>query len=399
MDIIRALEVEAEYEEGLQNKNDITEYARKVIKATKKLADPFINRPVGEAVVPIPACAYNKNLIIKDNPEREEFVNKELFSFGGEPCDDKEGVSIDRILFYSAIYGLYPEQLLKFSPPDKSQTGGPEAGEYYNAYWDMVNKMDPNPLETKVITPHLHKHWHLISEMPALGTEEQTKCEKKIYRALILGFVYNMIKLEKGGIYSLDIKTNKMLITLEVSNGTDCDSFYEVVDALTINPVLVNEILEAVDKTIETDRKDNKVKFEETALSKGLKALKLSQIISADQVSIFGIAIAYKVTTPPDEFVEDQGQLLLETALETLYDQVNRLCPENERDSAFVDLIESQLEIFKKNIKSYKEKYQSATKDYLKALLHRVKVFFYEKGFTEASNKVAEYADTYSDDN
>jgi hypothetical protein len=421
MDVIRALEVEAEYEGDLQNNNDITEYVRRVIKATKKLADPFINRPIGEVSVPIPACAYNKDLKLKNNPVREMFVNEELNTFGGVECNDEDGVSTERIFFYSAIYGLMPDKLLKFSPRNKSQTGGPEAGEYYKAYWDMVNRMGPNPQDTKVITPHLHKHWHLISEMPALSNEEQIDYEKKIYKALILGFLYNMILCEKDDPksqvnkkdnekrkykYVLDIKSLKKRIILEVSNGTECDTFFEVVDALSINPLLVNDILDAVDKEIETERKDNIVDFKKTTLSIGLDKLNLEEISddgnkTSDDgnktMSIFGIAIAYKVTMPPDEFIDEQGELLLETTLESLYEQLTKLCPEDERDCTFVKLIDRQLEIFKGNFGTYKKNYPSAMKDYLKGLLHTVTNFLYNKGFNEVSKIIKEYAETYED--
>jgi hypothetical protein len=66
MDIIRALEVEAEYENDIEERSLITEYVKQVINDTKKLSDPFINRPVGEEPVLIHACAFNKKLYLID---------------------------------------------------------------------------------------------------------------------------------------------------------------------------------------------------------------------------------------------------------------------------------------------------------------------------------------------
>jgi hypothetical protein len=393
MDIIRALEVEAEYEEDIQERSLIDVYVKRVIKDTKKLSDPFINRPVGEEPVPINACAFNKKLYLIDNPEREEFVNSELLSFGGVKCDDDE-IDTERILFYSAIYGLFPSDLLKFSPPQKSETVTLEAGEYHKAYFDLISRIKSNTLTTPVITPHLHKHWHLISEMPDLNNELQTEQEKTIYKALILGMLYRFIQCDTKTsgkyIYGLWLDNSKKEISLIASNGTGCDTFYEVVDALTIEPSTVKMILGAVDNKLEIERKGNIIKYEQSALSKGINSLSLPELSGDDRrISIFGIAVAYKVTMPPDKFILDQGLDLLETILETLYEQIEILCPESERGSRFVALIEDQLDLlFITNFNLYKEKYPSVIDDYLQRLLRVVITALVNKGFNEVAEKI-----------
>jgi hypothetical protein len=408
MDIIQALEVEAKYDKGLQEHSLITEHVKKVIKETKELAAPFINRPVGEEYVPIPACAYNKKLILVDNnsnPDREEFVNEHLKTFGGVECEDEDGISTQRILFYSAIYGLYPYDLLKFTPENKSQTGGPEAGEYYKAYWDMVDRIGPNPLETKVITPHLHKHWHLISEMPDLNDKEQEKHEKKIYKALVLGFLHKWLKYEHTGKpnekpkYKLFLKSSKSNseTQLQVSNHTTCDTFYEVVDALTINPVIVNDIISAAEEAIQEEHKANIVKFKDGAIYKGIESFKLKEISDDEKrlMSIFDIAMAFKVTIPAAQFIDKQGKMLIEATMEALYEQIYNLCSDNERDLTFCEIISKQFEIFKQNISLYETKQQCGIKDFLRLLLHTVSNFLHKKGYTEVEKLVDEYSDEY----
>jgi hypothetical protein len=395
MDVIRALEVEAEYEEDIQERSLVTEYVKQVIKDTKKLSDPFINRPVGEEPVPINACAFNKKLYLIDNPEREGFVNSELLSFGGVPSDDDE-INNERILFYSAIYGLFPYDLLKFSPLEKSKTVTREAGEYNKAYFDLISRIEPDTLITPVITPHIHKYWHLISEMPDLNDELQKKQEKTIYKALILGLLYQQIRYDKttGGKfkYGLWLDNSAKEIRLTVSNGTVCDTFYEIIDALTINPVIVKKILSAIDNKMETEQKNNIVKYEQSALFKGIKSLTLLELSDdkARKISIFGIAAAYKATTPPDEFILDQGLDLLETTLETLYEQIEILCPESERGIRYVELIEDQLNLFISNFDLYKEKHPSVIDDYMRLLMHVVIKVLTDKGFNEMAEKVNE---------
>jgi len=393
MDIIRALEVEAEYEEEIEERSLITEYVKKVIKDTKKLSDPFINRPVGEEPVPINACAFNKKLFLIDNPEREELVRSELLSFGGVPSDDDE-IEVEKVLFYSAIYGLFPYDLLKFSPPQKSLTVTLEAGEYNKSYYDMIGRIEPDTLTTPVITPHIHKHWHLISEMPDLNEALQNEQERKIYKALVLGILYERIRYEKAGDkykYSLWLKDSIKEIQLVATDGSQCDTFYEVVDALTINPVIVKRILSAIDNEMDIARRNNVIKYEQSALYKGINALTMPELSRDDRkTSIFGIAAAFKATMPPDDFILEQGLMLLETTLETLYEQIEILCPENERGSRYVSLIESQLDLFASNFELYKQEHPSVIDDYLRMLLQVVIKVLTDKGFADAADKVIE---------
>jgi hypothetical protein len=393
MDIIQALEVEAEYEKGEKEHSRVVEYVKQVIRDTKQLADPFINRPIGEEPVKIPACAYNKNLIT-DNPERRDLVLSELKSFGGVGCDDDE-INTEKILFYSAIYGLFPNDLLKFSPPKKSLTVTLEAGEYYKSYYDLINRIEPDTLTTPVITPHLHKHWHLISEMPELNNELQTEQEKLIYKALVLGILYERIRYEAVGDkfkYSLWLKKSSTEVKLENLDGMQCENFHQVIDALTINPVTVRRILNAIDDELESVRRNNVIKFEQSALYKGIIGLTLRELSGDSRpMSIFGIAAAFKAKTPPDEFIPEQGQMLLETILETLYEQMGVLCPQNERGDQYKKLIKSQLKLFTDNFEFYRQVYPSILDDYLRILLHVVIKVLYEKELNEAANEVVEF--------
>jgi hypothetical protein len=402
MDIIRALEVEAEYEEEIEERGQVVEYVKKVIRDTKKLSDPFINRPVGEEPVPIQACAYNKKLILIDNPEREALVLSELYSFGGVPSDDDE-INMERVLFYSAVYGLFPFDLLKFAPPQKSQTVKLEAGEYNKSYFDLINQIEPKTLTTPVITPHLHKYWHLISELPDLNIELHNEQEEKIFKALVLGILYGRTRYETAGDknkYSLWLNDSIKEVKLEGLDGTPCYNFYQVIDALTINPKIVKRIISAIENEMETARRSSITKFEQSALNKGIGSLTLRELSGDERtMSIFGIAAAYKATVPPEKFILDQGLMLLKTILDLLYEQICALCPENERGPKYSELIISQLELFTHNFDLYKERHRSVIDDYLRMLLHVVIKVLTEKELTEAADKVVKIKDRQFSDN
>jgi hypothetical protein len=191
------------------------------------------------------------------------------------------------------------------------------------------------------------------------------------------------------------LETNKKPITLTVLNGTLCDTFYEVVDALTVNPEIVKMILGAVDSKLDTERKHNRIKYEQSLLVKGVDSLRLPELFEDRPMSIFDIAAAYKATMPPDEFILDQGVDLLETALETLHEQIGILCPESERGSRFVALFEDQLGRFIGNIDLYREKYPSVIDDYTRWLLHVAITTLTNKGFAETAEKVNELSERY----
>jgi len=397
MDIIRALETEAEYEEGKVENSQKIEYVKKVIKDTKTLANPFINRPVGEEPVTIDACAFNKKLYRVDDrvdsPEREELVRSELKSFGGCECEDDE-IESEKVLFYSAIYGLYPADLLKFSPPQKGETVTLVAGEYNKSYYDMIKRIEPDLLKTPVITPHLHKWWHLISEMPDLNERLQEAQEKTIFKALVLGILYNRIRYEKDGDrfkYSLRLTDSIEETSLVLQDGMKCDNFYQIVDALTINQAIIEKIFRSVEIEIENAQRNNVIKFEQSKLYKGIVELKLPELSKSDRtMSIFGIAAAFKATMPPDKFILKQGLMLLEIILETIYEQMEILCPENERGTKYTALIKQQLNLFESNFELYRTEWPSVLDNYLRDLLQVVISVLTRKKFIEAANEVDE---------
>ena len=258
----------------------------------------------------------------------------------------------------------------------------------------MISRIEPNTLTTPVITPHLHKHWHLISEMPDLNDKLQTEQEITIYKSLVLGILYEQIRYENAGDkykYSLWLKDSISEVKLETLNESQCDSFYQVVEALTINPVIVRRILSSVENELEIARKNSINKFEQSKLYKGIESLTLRELSGDNRtMSIFGIAAAFKATTPPDEFILEQGLMLLKTILDTLYEQMGALCHEDEHKRKFAELIEKQLELFTNNFEFYKEKHPSVINDYLKMLLQVVINVLSDKGLVEAADKVIE---------
>lgn len=305
IDIISALEVEAGYEKEIFNKDEVERYVEDAINSTKILAAPFIEEPIGEQRQPVRACAYNPCLYIKGDINREALVNRTLANNGGVKDNDIEK---NMILFYEALYGLRANELSKFAPPSKSETARREGGEYYTAYFDLINQIRPGKGAGEIITPHLDREWHLISKMPDLDEGNQKMIERNIYKAMVFGLIFGKIVyrpiVENERYYRIAIGEETQ--DFVVSNHTPCDNYFEILDALTINPIVVKTILSSVEEDIKYE-KLKKIDFSRTLLKTRLEKFKLVEF-SGNVQSVFDLAMLLKISTPSEDFFEEDGK-------------------------------------------------------------------------------------------
>ena len=207
---------------------------------------------------------------VSDFPGRRPFVSKYLKDAGGEADE-----SIDRnmILFYQAVYDIRANELSKFAPARVEATYQSPQGDYYKAYYELINQINPDTAKSKVITPHIDKWWHIIKKLPDLDEKSQAAQERRINEAFFWGVVCGYIQYQKDNgarnVYRLnttdfrvadndDAQFKAACATVQsddkliVSNGTPCDHLYEILDSFTIYPALVTSVLGQAKK--ETDR-------------------------------------------------------------------------------------------------------------------------------------------------
>lgn len=367
MDVLSALEREARYEKNEYDLGRIEQYVRKVIEETRKLSNPFIERPLGEQKEPIAACTYSKDLDPKDGSPRSELIAKELGNYGGNPDED---IPLNMIMFYQAIYGLRANGLSKFAPANEAEGRGP--GEYYKAYYELISQIRPKSDKTPVITPHIDKRWHIISCMPDLDDENQEKQEQRIYRAFILGLVFDLISYEKISAgkyrYGLDIngvETEEFV----VSNGTPCDQYYEVLDALIINPVVVTRIINFMDRRFEAERNNSgKLSFETSSLSQHLGELE-SEEFKKDGLTLFDLALLLKISTPAAEFDRKVGKDVLKEAFNLVYDYMQAIVLSADLDWIYGNFLYAQAEQFDKNVDWYLANWKDDFSGYVNELM------------------------------
>lgn len=253
-DIISAIELEQRLKERIRLRSesegdtqvfeqvtvqDAERHIAEVIAMGGRIAAPSIQRAINEEPREIKVCAYNK--ILLDN---RKFRVKDLMP-NGEPVDT---ISKYEIHFYNALYNLTPNKLKKFAAPFETETGVKTAGTYHKAYTDYSRSIGPDSTKNAAISTHIDKRWDSIKSMPEIDFDYQAQVVRKIHKAFIYGLIHKAIQLKPLSVVANGKKiflykdSNNRDVELLVPNGTLCDEFYEILDALYVNAKVVEDI-------------------------------------------------------------------------------------------------------------------------------------------------------------
>lgn len=357
IDIIEALEREYRLTTKNYEEANVKHYVTEEIQKAKKLAAPFLEQPLGEERHPIQACAYNPAIEGDADPRRKALIDENFGNYGGERDDE---ISPQEVLFYNAIYGIRARDLSKYSAERNFVTDKRPAGDYFSAYYELVSEIKPSVLETKVITPHVDRRWHSISMLPDLDEDHQAALEREIHNALLAGLVHDKIVLsptsngEKVYRYVPDGALEHDFI---VSNGTPCDQFYEVVDALTINPVAVKQILSAVERMVSGARDGARsVSFKDTFLAEvlvnGIPLPELRQELPDFEgriITVFDVAAFYSISTPREQFSDGEVFTMVENFLGFLREDIAGVSDAGDTVDTLETYLRQQFETFRDN--------------------------------------------------
>lgn len=253
-DIIGAIELEQRLKERIRLRSenngdtqvfeqvsvaDAQRHIAEVVAMGARIAAPSVQRATNEEPREIEVCAYNK--ILLDN---RKFRVKDLIP-NGEAVDT---VSKYEIHFYNALYNLTPDKLKKFAAPFKTETGKKSAGTYHKAYTEYSRLIGPDSTKNAAISTHIDKSWDSIKSMPELDFGYQDQVIRKVHKAFVYGLIHNVIQhrplsaVANGKKVYMYRDSNAREQELQVPNGTLCDEFYEVLDALYVNYKVVEDI-------------------------------------------------------------------------------------------------------------------------------------------------------------
>ena len=253
-DIIGAIELEQRLKERvrLRNENngdtqifehitpeDTKRHILEVVAMGERISAPSVQRATNEEPREIKVCAYNKVLL-----DNRKFRVKDLMP-NGEAVDT---VSKYEIHFYNALYNLTPNKLKKFAAPFETETGKKNSGTYHKAYTDYSRLIGPDSTKNAAISTHIDKSWDSIKSMPELDFNYQAQVIKKVHKAFVYGLVHHAIQqrplsaVANGKKVYMYRDSDNRDLELQVPNGTLCDEFYEVLDALYVNFKVVEDI-------------------------------------------------------------------------------------------------------------------------------------------------------------
>lgn len=329
VDVITAIENEADYEGRFEEEDNayalIDQYVRKVIEDTRKLSCPFIESPMGEAREPIDSCTFNIEMAPEkgDESPRAQLIRKELMNFGGSPDED---IPKNTIMFYQSFYGLRANDLSKFAPPEKSITYNRSSGEYFKAYYELVAGVHPEAHRSKEISPHIDRWWHIITKMPDLDEDNQKKQEYEMYAAFFWAMANRYVYLSEEGSDVRIYKLRNILLDMDddsliVSNGTECDKLYEVLDAIAIYPELIQKILSEVETLTINDVNENNA-LEDGMLFSALRTFRIEEPgvgpENAPSYNIFDLPMLMKKSATTDTYYEANVIEMLRVELEEI---------------------------------------------------------------------------------
>lgn len=370
MDIISALQKEAEIMKGYVDADDKRTYVIQAIEEAQRLATPFIERSYSIDCRPIEGCTYSAELVKQHYKDSQIIFDKYL---KGGVLGDIGDSQVDRyqIIFYKSVYCIKALELPKFSAPMPAR-GNEHGGVYYRAYFDSIRRISCDSRETLVVSPHLNRNWHLVNALPDLDEANMKRQEQDIMRAFLRSLMFGRISYQKksrvNDEYSYILRLKKgegyWPEVLPTFNGTSCDRLYEVYDALIANPPIVAAINEDFENSCERERQGN-ISLAYCRFITALQSFRLPEIkehFGLDKLTLFDLPLLYKLSAPRSEYQEECAILMLETFLDELY-----ACICDHADSAdvpqlFIAALRDQLEEFFGNLELLAEK-QHGLKD------------------------------------
>ena len=329
-------------------------YLKDTVDSGRKLASPGISCANFNEPRDVPLCAYNKSL----DDIREFNVKQTLESIGISPRA-ADSVSKYEIRFFNALYNITPDKLARFRSPEACASDGQssdDSGIYYKAYHDYIKKIGPDSTKCATISLHIDKRWDSITEMPEISMDEHNKEMMKIHSALIYGVVHGMLRTHPSSkydsakrIYALE-DTEGELTALIVSNETECDEFYEVLDSLYRDRASVAKIESMAKERRKYDEQANH-RYNESAFMRDVMSFEVSDIHAAP-TSLFEIPLAYYNSLPRAKLDDNELAIMTDSVIKVLEEEVDRYEQESDKAPFLSKLLEEQFRLFVRNFKN-----------------------------------------------
>lgn len=330
LDAVNAIYKEALVEASCIAPKEKNAYLEKKINDAKNLAVPFIDPPRGVQRREISAIAFHSSIL-----DKEEGLNEENAKFFKERCidsyrrSDSEDLNKHEILFYQSIYNIAAKNIAKMLPPkDVSATNSKDkkdkGGLYFATYHERIARIEPLDSENTEISPHIQRDWQYINVLPEVDPDYQKYVERRIAKAFVYALISGKIAYKKhdknGYNYCYELVDAKLRSPeLIVSNGTLCDQFYEVLDALSICPRYVDRLMEMYDEEIKFEL-NNGVDFNGTQfVINYATSFAIDEFSFEPMMNILFIPVLYKASAGAN-YIKAWGEAITDAVFEIIDD-------------------------------------------------------------------------------
>lgn len=323
-------------------------YIDKILTRGRNLAAPGIQPVEFDEKREINLSAYNKSLDGMRGFRMDELLN------GGISTDT---ISSREIHFFRALYDLTPDAIDKFACEKFNDSIKTPAGLYHKAYIDYSKLLGPDSTKELQISTHIDKRWDSVAYMPELDMQYLKNQIMKIQQAVIYAFVYDSIiykniSEESGSrkeyVY-MDMNEND--VKLVTPNSSDCDQFYEVLDAFYINPMMVSEVETLKEKYQRADKASNK-DYDESTLKKELDEFYV-ECFHTGKTSLFEIPLMYYNTLPNTLRSRDEWKSIIDAVIQTFLDEISLLEMENNIKMVMGNILYKHFVLLLENYKLY----------------------------------------------
>jgi hypothetical protein len=360
---LNELREEKDYIMPPKKRDDSDDYIFKIIQKGKKLATPGISGVAFAEPRENIACTFNECLC-----DRTDFnMVKALMKHKFQPVPSDTTSKYD-LRFFSALYNITPDKIPLFKGPKYDAVTGKynfdAAGVYYKSYTKYSRKIGPDSMKSSTISTHIDKRWDTVVELPEIDMEVHNDDMMRIHSSLIYGLVLDMIRRYPSSGYDKGKRVFKLenmdgdLINLTVSNGTDCDEFYEVLDALYRDNASSTMILDVVEAFAQKDINKNH-RYNESSFVKNLEALKIGDYHEAP-TSLFEIPLCYYNSLPSSLADDNELSVMIDSVIMVLENEIKKYEKEEDRKPYLCQLLEEQFALLVKafNNDEYEKKYE-----------------------------------------
>lgn len=327
--------------------DDKLEYLKERIKFGNRLAAAGIACANFNEPRIIQVCTFNQKLASL----RDVDLKKTIETLAYSPVAS-DTVSKYDMRFFNALYNVTPDKLVRFKSLEECEEDAlysEDPGIYYRAYHDYVKNIGPDSTKSSTISLHIDKRWDSLTEMPEISMDAHYDDMLRIHSALVYGIVHGMIKTKRLSQY--DEKRRNFVLedtegdvtALVVSNNTECDEFYEVLDALYRDRASVSRIYDMVEERCEMDVQRN-CKYDQTEFFNDVKSFKIGDG-HKPETSLFEIPLLYFNSLPRTKLDDNELSIMIDSVINVIETEVNRYEQECDRMPRLAERLEDQFKL------------------------------------------------------